>query len=164
MSGPPGTAASAFAMPALFNGPGRATAGVIYAIVLASFAAVWFLLARDAQVEGGARRAMPLRQVRPPRPQPLAAGALYFVTFGGFVAMSIYLPKLLKDWFDYSLTDAGLRAAGFVIMAAVVARPIGGWLSDRLGGYRIATRRLPRSASTRSASPGRPRSTRRSSR
>ena len=35
-----GTAVSAFAMPALFNGPGRATAGVIYAVVLAGFAAV----------------------------------------------------------------------------------------------------------------------------
>jgi MFS transporter, NNP family, nitrate/nitrite transporter len=60
----------------------------------------------------------------------------YFVTFGGFVAMAIFLPKLLTDWFDYSLTDAGLRAAGFTILATA-ARPIGGWLSDRIGGSTV---------------------------
>jgi NNP family nitrate/nitrite transporter-like MFS transporter len=60
----------------------------------------------------------------------------YFVTFGGFVAMAIFLPKLLKDWFDYSLTDAGLRAGGFTVVATL-ARPLGGWLSDRVGAERV---------------------------
>src|SRR5690606_34294077 len=50
---------------------------------------------------------------------------------GGFVAMAIFLPKLLVDWFDLSLTDAGLRAAGFTLLATA-ARPVGGWLSDRM--------------------------------
>jgi NNP family nitrate/nitrite transporter-like MFS transporter len=62
----------------------------------------------------------------------------YFVTFGGFVAMAIFLPKLLKDWFDYSLTDAGLRAAGFTLVATA-CRPIGGWLADRVGGASVLT-------------------------
>ena len=135
--GTAGTAASAFAMPALFNGPGRAVAGVIYAIVLVVFAAVWVLLARDAA--GPRPKPLPMREVLRLGPTLWQLTLFYFVTFGGFVAMSIYLPKLLKDWFDYSLTDAGLRTAGFVILAAVVARPIGGWLSDRFGGYAVAT-------------------------
>ena len=50
--------------------------------------------------------------------------------------MAIFLPKLLKDWFGYSLVDAGLRAAGFTI-AATVARPVGGWLADRFGAYPV---------------------------
>ncbi|HET7589096.1 MAG TPA: MFS transporter [Solirubrobacterales bacterium] len=132
-----GTAVSAFAMPALFNGPGRAAAGVLYAIVLAGFAAIWFRLARDAP--GGERpQAMPLRGVLRLGPALWQLSLFYFVSFGGFVAMSIYLPKLLKDWFGYSLTDAGLRTAGFVVVAAVLARPIGGRLADRHGGYRVA--------------------------
>ena len=61
---------------------------------------------------------------------------LYFVTFGGFVAMAVFLPKLLKDWFGYSLVDAGLRAAGFTLVATL-ARPLGGWLSDRVGASRV---------------------------
>ena len=51
--------------------------------------------------------------------------------FGGFVAFSTYLPTYLKTIYDFSLTDAGARTAGFAI-AAVIARPIGGILSDRI--------------------------------
>ena len=51
--------------------------------------------------------------------------------FGGFVAFSTYLPTYLKTIYDFSLTDAGARTAGFAV-AAVIARPIGGVLSDRL--------------------------------
>ncbi len=55
---------------------------------------------------------------------------LYAVTFGGFVAFSTYLPTYLKDVYDFDLTAAGTRTAGFAI-AAVIARPIGGDLSDQ---------------------------------
>ena len=61
---------------------------------------------------------------------------LYFVTFGGFVAMAVFLPKLLRDWFDISLTNAGLRAAGFTVVATF-ARPVGGFLSDRIGSATV---------------------------
>ena len=57
---------------------------------------------------------------------------LYAVTFGGFVAFSTYLPTYLKDVYDFDLTGAGTRTAGFAI-AAVIARPVGGILSDRIG-------------------------------
>jgi NNP family nitrate/nitrite transporter-like MFS transporter len=61
---------------------------------------------------------------------------LYAVTFGGFVAFSTYLPTYLKDVYDFDLTAAGTRTAGFAI-AAVIARPIGGVLSDRIGAPRV---------------------------
>ncbi len=57
---------------------------------------------------------------------------LYAVAFGGFVAFSTYLPTLLKDVYSFDLTAAGTRTAGFAV-AAVIARPIGGILSDRIG-------------------------------
>src|SRR5215472_13032140 len=60
----------------------------------------------------------------------------YFLTFGGFVAFSIYLPVLLKDQFGLTAADAGFRAAGFVVLATL-ARPLGGWLADRIGGARV---------------------------
>jgi NNP family nitrate/nitrite transporter-like MFS transporter len=60
----------------------------------------------------------------------------YFLTFGGFVAFSIYLPVLLKDQFGLEPADAGFRAAGFVVLATL-ARPLGGWLADRIGGARV---------------------------
>jgi len=65
-----------------------------------------------------------------------ALALFYFLTFGGFVAFAIYLPLLLRDDFGLSTTDAGFRAAGFVVLATVL-RPVGGWLADRIGGARV---------------------------
>ena len=62
----------------------------------------------------------------------------YFMAFGGFVAMFLYLPKLLVDVHELTKTDAGSRAAGFALLA-VVARPLGGWLSDRIGAINVLT-------------------------
>lgn len=60
----------------------------------------------------------------------------YFLTFGGFVAMSIYLPIFLTEMFGLELADAGLRTAGFVVLATLM-RPVGGTLADRVGGRTI---------------------------
>jgi NNP family nitrate/nitrite transporter-like MFS transporter len=60
----------------------------------------------------------------------------YFITFGGFVALGVYLPTLLHARFGLSPDDAGLRTAGFVVLATLM-RPLGGWLSDRVGGARL---------------------------
>jgi NNP family nitrate/nitrite transporter-like MFS transporter len=65
-----------------------------------------------------------------------ALAAFYFLTFGGFVAFAIYLPLLLRDEFGIGVTDAGFRAAGFVVLATLL-RPVGGWLADRIGGARV---------------------------
>lgn len=62
----------------------------------------------------------------------------YFVTFGGFVAFGLYLPKLLTDLYHLDKIDAANRAAGFVVVATI-ARPIGGWLSDKFGATRVLT-------------------------
>lgn len=74
------------------------------------------------------------------RRSPLAwvLSLFYFITFGGFVAFSIYLPTLLRDQFKLTAADAGARTAGFVLLATLM-RPLGGWLADRLGGPRVLT-------------------------
>lgn len=72
------------------------------------------------------------------RRSPLAwvLSLFYFVTFGGFVAFSIYLPTLLKDLFRLTPANAGARTAGFVLMATLM-RPLGGMLGDRFGGAKV---------------------------
>ncbi len=72
------------------------------------------------------------------RREPIAwlLGAFYFLTFGGFVAFSIYLPTLLRAQFGLTPADAGFRAAGFVVLATLL-RPVGGWLADRIGGAQV---------------------------
>jgi MFS transporter, NNP family, nitrate/nitrite transporter len=56
---------------------------------------------------------------------------LHAVIFGGFVAFGIYLPIYLMTIYGFSPVAAGIRTAGFVL-AGTIARPAGGWLSDRI--------------------------------
>ena len=60
----------------------------------------------------------------------------YFLTFGGFVALALYLPTFLREIFSLSATDAGARTAGFVVLATLL-RPVGGWLADKIGGAKV---------------------------
>jgi MFS transporter, NNP family, nitrate/nitrite transporter len=57
---------------------------------------------------------------------------LYAVAFGGYVAFSVYLPAYLRTAYGLEQADAANRMAGFVVLA-VLMRPTGGWLSDRVG-------------------------------
>ena len=54
----------------------------------------------------------------------------YFITFGSFVAFTVFLPTFLVDFFALDKVDAGLRTDGFIVIATGV-RPIGGWLADK---------------------------------
>lgn len=54
----------------------------------------------------------------------------YFITFGSFVAFTIYLPNFLVSNFGLEKVDAGMRTAGFIAVATFF-RPIGGWLADK---------------------------------
>jgi nitrate/nitrite transporter NarK len=105
-------------------------------LLLFAWAAIFFLLARNAP--GATRPAGTAAMVRVLRTSRIAwlLGAFYFLTFGGFVAFSIYLPTLLRTQFGLSPADAGFRAAGFVVLATFM-RPLGGWLADRIGGAQV---------------------------
>jgi NNP family nitrate/nitrite transporter-like MFS transporter len=131
-----GTALAAFSVPAIRDSAGQEVAGIVLGGVIAVYALIWWALARN--VPGREPKRQPYGEVLRSGWTLYRLSLFYFVTFGGFVAMAIFLPKLLTDWFDYSLTDAGLRAAGFTLVATF-ARPVGGWLSDRIGGSRVLT-------------------------
>lgn len=60
----------------------------------------------------------------------------YFLTFGGFVALALYMPTFLREIFALTPTDAGARTAGFVVLATLM-RPIGGILADKFGGAKV---------------------------
>lgn len=56
----------------------------------------------------------------------------YFVTFGSELAVVSMLPLFFMETFELSPVTAGLMASGFAFMN-LVARPGGGWLSDKFG-------------------------------
>ena len=108
----------------------------VFAAISAIWGVVFYLFARDA-VSVSKPKTM-VENLAVLRREPLAwvLSLFYFLTFGGFVAFSIYLPTLLKDNFKLSAADAGARTAGFVLLATLM-RPVGGMLADRKGGARV---------------------------
>ncbi|MBG0830110.1 NarK/NasA family nitrate transporter [Planomonospora sp. ID67723] len=134
-----GTAISALTTVKLVKTGGAATPFVITAIVLAAYAVLAWLVMRDAP-----GRTVPTQ----PLMARLAATAklsitwqaciLYAVAFGGYVAFSVYLPAYLQTAYGLEQADAANRMAGFVLLA-VLMRPIGGWLSDRIGPLPVLT-------------------------
>jgi nitrate/nitrite transporter NarK len=104
--------------------------------LLILWAIVYFALARNPPQGGRPATITDALGVLRRAPKAWLLGAFYFLTFGGFVAFSIYLPTLLRAQFGLSPADAGFRAAGFVV-GATLMRPVGGWLADRIGGAQV---------------------------
>jgi NNP family nitrate/nitrite transporter-like MFS transporter len=60
----------------------------------------------------------------------------YFLVFGGYVALSLWLPKYYIDVFGLPLKDAALLTALFVFPSGIIRAP-GGWLTDRYGARTV---------------------------
>ncbi len=128
-----GTAISALTTVKLWTDVGDTSPFLLTAGVLAVYAVVAWLVLRDAPgrvaptIPLGTRLAANARL-----PITWQASILYAVAFGGYVAFSVYLPAYLKTAYGLEPADAANRMAGFVVVA-VLMRPVGGWLSDRVG-------------------------------
>jgi NNP family nitrate/nitrite transporter-like MFS transporter len=134
-----GTVLAALTAPKLAKHWGLATPFWVGAVLMTAIAIVFWLVARDAPAAARAGEHPSLAaaaKVFRTGPRAWALTLFYFLSFGGFVALFLYLPKLLTGVYHLSKTDAGYRAAGFAFLA-VIARPIGGWLADRIGGERV---------------------------
>jgi MFS transporter, NNP family, nitrate/nitrite transporter len=128
-----GTAISALTTVKLYENLGSAAPFLITAALLAVYAVVAWLLLRDAPGRTAPTGSLLSRLSSNARlPITWQACVLYAVAFGGYVAFSVYLPAYLKTAYELTPADAANRMAGFVVVA-VVMRPVGGWLSDRLG-------------------------------
>jgi NNP family nitrate/nitrite transporter-like MFS transporter len=108
----------------------------IFAGVSLVWGVVFYAFARDAATIAAPKTLSENLGVLRRSPTAWVLSLFYFVTFGGFVAFSIYLPTLLRDQFGLTPTDAGARTAGFVLLATLM-RPLGGSLADRFGGARV---------------------------
>jgi NNP family nitrate/nitrite transporter-like MFS transporter len=132
-----GTAISALTTVRLVTSRGSAFPFVLTAVILAGYALVAALVLRDAP--GRALPQQPLvRRLAATARLPITwhAAILYAVAFGGYVAFSVYLPAYLKTAYGLEQADAANRMAGFVLLA-VLMRPVGGWLSDRVSAVPV---------------------------
>ncbi|MCK6211854.1 MFS transporter [Georgenia sp. EYE_87] len=129
--GTAGTAVASFTTVGIAEAFGRPAPFVLVAVLLAIYAVVARALVRDAPGLTAPAGSLLARTVATLKVRAtLQLALIYALGFGGFVAFSVYLPAYLVNAYGLDRADAALRTAGFVVLA-VVARPVGGWLSDR---------------------------------
>ncbi len=130
-----GQSLAAFGSPFIAAAAGMRWGFWTFGILLTIWLIIYLLLARNAPRRGPVKSLSDV--VRPLADRRSWVLSLYyFLTFGGFVAMGVYLPIFLTEMFNLTPKDAGLRTAGFIVLATAM-RPIGGTLADKVGGRAI---------------------------
>ena len=131
--------------------PAAAVAQPVHEVHLANAGLVWLPLIVIA-VLGAMLRMDSLSQARNDagsyrlalrEPQTWIMSLLYIGTFGSFIGMAFSLPLVIRNTFPEFLAEhpfiatylAGLGFTGALVGS--LSRPLGGWVSDRLGGARV---------------------------
>ncbi|MEO7718342.1 MAG: nitrate/nitrite transporter [Capsulimonas sp.] len=131
-----GQSIALLAVPRLSQSMGWHATYQVFALISLVYGVFFLMAARDAPSTTKPKTMGEMLKALAENPLAWVLSLFYFVTFGGFVALAIGLPKVLQEVFNLSKGEAGLRVAGFVLIATAM-RPVGGWLSDKIGGARV---------------------------
>lgn len=124
-----GTAISTFAAPVVATKLGWETTVQLYMVLLGVFIVANFFMGDKEETKVKTSLFKQIKGVY--KNEKLWLFCLfYFLTFGSFVAFTVYLPNFLVTNFGLEKVDAGIRTAGFIALATAM-RPTGGWLADR---------------------------------
>lgn len=124
-----GTAISTFAAPVLAAKFGWTATVQFYLVLLLAFVALNFFLGDRQEKRQKSSITEQIKSVYK-NDKLWFFSLFYFITFGSFVAFTVFLPSFLVDYFALDKVDAGMRTAGFIVLATLV-RPIGGLLADK---------------------------------
>ncbi len=137
-----GAAVTKFAAPFVLIAWGWQAVAEIWALVLAAMAIVfWFTTTDDpafrARRDRGVASRSLLQEFAPLKNVQVWRFSLYyFFAFGGFVALSLWLPRYLVGAYGFNLEVAGMVAAAYSIPGSVF-RAFGGVLSDKKGARSV---------------------------
>ncbi|MDZ3952059.1 nitrate transporter NarK [Bacillus thuringiensis] len=130
-----GTAITSFLAPVIATSVGWRTTVQCYLVLLAAFALMNFLLGDRKEKKVNTPLMEQIKGVYKNEKLWFLC-IFYFLTFGSFVAFTVYLPNFLVSHFGLEKVDAGMRTAGFIVLATIM-RPIGGWLGDKFNPFKI---------------------------
>ena len=130
-----GTAITAFSAPVAASYLGWEKTVLMYTLLLGIFTAINFFFGDKNEAKIVTSLSDQIKGVY--RNEKLWLLCLfYFITFGSFVAFTVYLPNFLVSHFGLTKVDAGIRTAGFIVLATLM-RPVGGWMGDRWNPFKI---------------------------
>jgi MFS transporter, NNP family, nitrate/nitrite transporter len=135
-AGTSGAAINMFVAPVLVSHYGWHSVPCVYAVLLLVTEVVFRFLALPDPAVGGP--GIPLRKqiaaLRDPRVWKYCQ--YYSVVFGGFTALSVWMPQYFVNQYHFPIAQAALMTACFSLPGGVL-RAAGGWLSDKFGAHAV---------------------------
>lgn len=136
-AGTVGAALNMFVAPRLIEAWGWTMVPRVYAVALLATAAIfWMASAPDpgAGGKGGPTLRQQLAVLKDRRVWRLCQ--YYSLAFGGFTALSLWMPQYYVQEYGFDVKTAGLMAIAFSLPAGLL-RALGGWVADRRGAHAV---------------------------
>ncbi|MFB4165127.1 nitrate/nitrite transporter [Alteribacillus sp. JSM 102045] len=130
-----GTAVASFTVPSIYTHLGFSWVFWILAIAIGVMALIFWAGTKELPKPKEVKTLKKSLSVIKHK-QTRVLSLFYFLTFGGFIAFSLYLPAILQESYQFSSVHAGLIVAGFVVTATCI-RPLGGYLGDKFKPHRV---------------------------
>jgi len=136
-AGTVGAALNMFVAPALISNYGWQAVPRVYAIALLATAGLfWLFSAPDpgadrTETESIVRQLAVLKD-----PRVWKYCQYYSIVFGGFTALSVWMPNYFRSEYGFSIAQAAVLAACFSLPGGAF-RALGGWLADRFGAHDV---------------------------
>jgi NNP family nitrate/nitrite transporter-like MFS transporter len=131
-----GAALNMFVAPWLIEAYGWQMVPRVYAVALVLTAAIFWIF--SAPDPGTGKPVASMRQqlavLRDPRVWKYCQ--YYSIVFGGFTALSVWMPQYFRSEYGFSIAQASLLAACFSLPGGAF-RALGGWASDRFGAHAV---------------------------
>jgi NNP family nitrate/nitrite transporter-like MFS transporter len=136
-AGTTGAAINMFIAPALIARYGWRFVPKFYAVALLITALIFWLLSVPDVSAPGKRDASLRQQFAALKDLRVWKYCQYYsIVFGGFTALSVWMPQYFVKEYGLNIAEAALLAACFSLPAGVL-RVAGGWLADRYGAHEV---------------------------
>lgn len=135
-AGTVGAALNMFVAPWLIDAYGWQMVSRLYAVMLVVTAVIFWIFSAPDPGTGKPLASMRQQLVVLRDPHVWKYCQYYSIVFGGFTALSIWMPQYFTSEYGFSIAQAALLAACFAVPAGIF-RAFGGWLSDRFGGHNV---------------------------
>lgn len=136
-AGTVGAAVNMFVAPALISAYGWQAVPRTYAVALIVTAVLfWLLSAPDPGTGGTTPKSAVGSFAILKNPRVWKYCQYYSILFGGFTALSVWMPSYFRSEYNLSIAQAALLAACFSLPGGAF-RALGGWLADRFGAHAV---------------------------
>src|SRR6516225_1873333 len=136
-AGTTGAAINMFIAPALMARYGWQFVPRFYAVALLITSLIfWLLSAPDVSAPGKSGTSLRQQMMVFKDPRVWKYCQYYSIVFGGFTALSVWMPQYFVQEYGMNIAQASLLAACFSLPAGVL-RALGGWLADRFGAHNV---------------------------